>query len=186
MDCQQFLARFSEFFDGRAEAGVLEEMEAHRACCERCRRYSYILETGGNLLRGLPALDVPPDFRPRLDHRIFHLEDGASIAKQSLTSGARMVSVVAVAVFVALSAWAPTMSRSEPVAVELPAVVVADPPAPSFTPNEPKPTFPRNLSIFTTTEFQDGIWGDPHDLLREYSPILDRRRTQPLVRVGIE
>ena len=62
----------------------------------------------------------------------------------------------------------------------------AEPPAAAFTPAEPTPTFPKNLSIFTETEFQDGIWGDSHKLLREYSPILDHRRSQPLIRVGIE
>jgi hypothetical protein len=120
-----------------------------------------------------------------LDHRIFHLEDGASIARQSLGSGATLVSVIAIAVLVSLSAWAPGVDRPTPT-VLLPEVVVAAPPAPVFTPSPASPTFSRNLSLFSTTEFRDGIWGDSHDLLREYSPILDRRREQALVRVGIE
>jgi anti-sigma factor RsiW len=185
MDCQNFLARFSDFTDGRAEEAVSREMEAHRSCCERCRRYSDTIEAGMELLRGLPALEVPPDFRPRLNHRIFHLEDGVSLARPSLGSGATMASVLAVAGLVALSAWAPAVGDFEPV-MDLPAVVVADPPDAAFTPTQPNPTFPRSRSFFTTTEFQDGIWGNSHDLLREYSPVLDRRRNQALVRVGIE
>jgi len=184
MDCQQFLVGFSDFTDGRAEAGVSREMEAHRSACDGCRRYSNAVGTGRDLLRALPPLDLPSDFRPRLDHRILHLEDGASIARQSLGSGATMVSVLAVAILVALSAWAPRVDHAAPT-VDLP-VVVVDPPAGVFTPVRATPTFPRNLSIFSTTEFQDGIWGDSHDLLREYSPILDRRREHALVRVGIE
>jgi anti-sigma factor RsiW len=185
MDCQQFLSLFSDYFDGRAEASVLEEMEAHRLACERCRRYSRTYEVGRDLLRSMPTLDVPSDFRPRLDHRIFHLEDGASIARQSLGSGATLVSVIAVAFLVSLSAWAPGVDRPAPT-VQLPEVVVVAPPAAVFTPSPASPTFSRNLSLFSTTEFRDGIWGDSHDLLREYSPILDRRREQALVRVGIE
>jgi hypothetical protein len=184
MDCHRYLAQFSEFYDGRAEVGVSQEMEAHRSACERCRRYSDTLEVGGDLLRALPTLDVPPDFRPRLDHRIFHLEDGVSIAREALGTGATTVSVLIVAVLVAFSAWAPAVKVMNPV-VELP-VVVAKPPAASFTPARTNPTFPRNLSLFTTTEFQHGIWGDSHDLLREYSPILERRRNQALIRAGIE
>ena len=182
MDCQQYLARFSEFFDGMAEAGSSEEMEAHRSACDRCRRYSDTVEAGGTLLRALPNLDVPPDFYPRLDHRIFHLEDGASIARESMGTGATTVSVLAVAILVSLSAWAPAVTVANP-AVELP-MVVAEPPSASFTPVRNNPTFPRNLSLFGTTEFQDGIWGDSHDLLRKYSPILERRRNQALI--GVE
>ncbi|TFH66138.1 MAG: hypothetical protein E4G90_05105 [Gemmatimonadales bacterium] len=185
MDCQVYLAQFSEFFDGRAELGVSKEMEAHRSACERCRRYSEIVMAGGNLLRALPPMDLPGDFRPRLDHRIFHVEDGTSIAKESMGTGATTVSVLAVAVLVALSAWAPAVNFAEP-AVELPAVVVARRPASPFTPARTGPTFPGNLSLFRTTEFQDGIWGDSHELLREYSSILERRRNQALIRVGIE
>ena len=183
MDCQVYLAQFSEFFDGRAELGVSKEMEAHRSACERCRRYSEIVMAGGNLLRALPPrhvereavpqadevaalCDLPGDFRPRLDHRIFHVEDGTSIAKESMGTGATTVSVLAVAVLVALSAWAPAVNFAEP-AVELPAVVVARRPASPFTPARTGPTFPGDLSLFRTTEFQDGIWGDPHELLRE-------------------
>lgn len=185
MDCPQFLVQFSEFLDGRAEAQVSEEMEAHRSSCGRCRRYLRTIETGREVLRSLPALEVPPDFRPRLDHIIFHLEDGTAIARQSLGSGATMIAVLAVAALVVVSAWAPGVNRGDP-SFELPPVLVAEPPPASFTPAAGTPTFSRNLSIFTTTEFRDGIWDDSHDLLREYSPILDRRRDQLLSRVGIE
>jgi hypothetical protein len=108
----------------------------------------------------------------------------SSSPKSALRSGARLGSVLSVAALIAAAAWAPSV-RQPPAAVELPAVVVAEPPAASFTPTGTTPTFPRNMSIFTTTEFQDGIWGDSHNLLREYSPILEHRR-QPLIRVGIE
>ena len=185
MDCQKFLDHYSEFIDGRGQEETFREMEAHRYECERCRSYSRTFEAGRELLQELNTLDVPSDFRPRLDHRIFHLEDGASLARPSLGSGATMASVLAVAVLLAFSAWAPAVGDVEPL-VELPALVVASPPGASFTPARTAPTFPATRSLFTTTEFQDGIWGDSHDLLREYSPVLDHRRSQPVVRVGIE
>lgn len=184
MDCQRYLAQVSEFLDGRATPELSGEMEAHRSECDRCREYTGTLEEGGALFRSLTPLEVPADFRSRLDHRIFHLEDGASIARHSMGSGATMVSVVTVAALVTLSAWAPSVHLGDP-NIELPAVVV-EPPAPSFLPTPAHPSFPRNMAIFSTTEFQEGIWGDSHDLLREYSPILDRRRGQAHARIGIQ
>ncbi len=183
MDCQQFLARFSDYLDGRIEEGGVLEMERHQSGCDRCRKYARTLQSGIELLRALPPLDLPADFRPRLGHRLFHFEDGSP--RSSRGSGATMVSVLSVAALIAAAAWAPTIGQPDPT-LELPALVVAAPPAASFTPAQGSPTFPRNLSIFTTTEFRDGIWGDSHSLLREYSPVLEHRRSQPLIRVGIE
>ena len=185
MDCQLYLARFSEHLDGRTLAEFSEEMEAHRSSCESCRRYAEVLEAGTKLFRELPALDLPTDFHPRLEHRIHHLEDGAAIASDSLGTGATTFAVLAVAAVLAVSAWAPKMGPGGH-SVELPPVVVAEPQAPAFTPSPSAPTFTRKLSLFTTQEFRDGIWGDSHRMLREYSPISDRRRDQTLVRVGIE
>lgn len=185
MECQQFLSRFSEFIDGRTGALVSRKMEAHREACEGCRRYAKTVEAGIKLLRDAPSPEFSPDFRARLDHMIFHVEDGASIARQSLGSGATLFSVLAVAVLVSISAWAPRVNQGETY-LELPPILVAEPEDPHFTPRPPPPSFRRNLAIFTTAEFQDGIWGDPHEILREYSPILDGRRDSQQGRVGIE
>jgi len=185
MDCQEYLLRFSDHLDGRTAGDESERIEMHRSECDRCSRYSQTLEAGRSLLQTMPDLDVPPDFRARLNHRIFHLEDGAQIARESSGSAATMASVFTMALLLAVSAWAPALGSIQP-SVELPAVVVGEPPTPDFTLVPYTPTFPRDLSIFTTTEFQDGIWGDSHDLLREYAPILDRRRPSAHVRVGIE
>ncbi|MGD2123255.1 MAG: zf-HC2 domain-containing protein [Gemmatimonadota bacterium] len=185
MDCQKFLARFSDFLDGDLDDEAAGEMERHRSSCERCRRYARTLQSGIELLRSLPPLDVPRDFHPRLDRRLFSRDDQGPDSRSPLGSGATLGAVLSVAALVAIAAWAPSIRLSTPI-MDLPAVVVAEPPAASFTPAQPRPTFPRNLSLFTTAEFQDGIWGDPHKLLREYSPILEHRRSQPLLRVGIE
>lgn len=185
MDCQQFLDHFSEFLDGNTESESWGEMDRHRSGCEECRRYAHTLQSGLEVLKDLPPLEVTPDFQARLARRILHLEVGPSVDRSSTGSGATLVSVLSVAALVALAAWAPSVRRPRPV-LELPAVVVAEPPAPTFTRVQPRPTFPRSFSLFTRTEFRDGIWGDSHSLLREYSPILEHRRSQPLIRVGVE
>jgi hypothetical protein len=70
--------------------------------------------------------------------------------------------------------------------VDLPAVVVATPSPPSFRPVSGSPTFPRTFPLHRTGEFQDGIWGDTHTLLFEYSSLSERRRDLDLVRTGTQ
>ncbi len=184
MDCPDFLERFSEFMDGQAREDLVREMEDHEAVCPRCRRYARTLHEGRELLRSLPTLEVSPDFRARLDHRIFHIEDGAEIARESLGSGATTFSILTVASLLALAAWAPFIA-SDPT-LELPAVVVARPSAPSFTFVPRKPTFSRGPSVFSSTGFQEGIWGDAHSLLFEYSILSGRRRDPDPARTGVQ
>lgn len=185
MECSEYEAVSSEFRDGRTRQQLSKEIEAHLAVCPRCRRYAVALEEGVRLLRNLPDLDVPEDFRARLTHRIYHVEDGASIARETLGSGATTLSVVAVALLLALAAWTPKAGGVRP-SVELPAVVVATPPAPSFAPAPRRSTFPRGPSVFTRAGFQDGPWGDPHRVLFEYSSLSERRRSTVLSSVGIQ
>ena len=183
MDCQEYLRTFSDDLDGLADAEISLAMEQHRSACADCRRYSEILEAGAGALRSLPALELPPDFRARLDHRIFHIEDGPSIARESLGTGATTVSILALAALLAVSAWAPVVGTGRPMS-ELPALIVEGPIPPTLSPDSARTTFHRSRSLFVTTEFREGIWGDSHELLREYSSLSERRRAETAVRVG--
>ena len=185
MQCAEYLALSSEFRDGLTREPQVGEIEAHLASCPDCRRYHLALEKGVDLLRALPPLDVPDDFKPRLRHRIYHLEDGATIVRESQGSGATTFSVMALAVFFAFIAWAPRAGAEGP-SVELPPVVVGGPPHRAFTPSPRKSTFPKSPSLFTTADFQDGPWGDTRQLLFEYSSLSERRRGSSLSRVGIQ
>ena len=185
MECSQFLALSSDFLDGRIGADLSDEMTGHLAVCESCRRYHSALEQGVDLLRALPDLDPPEDFKARLTHRIYHIEDGPRIARESLDSGATTLSVVAVALLLGLAAWIPRADLGGK-AVELPPVVVRSPATETFTPRHRRPTFPRGPSVFTTADFQDGPWGDTHRLLFEYSSLSERRRSAVLSAIGIQ
>ena len=185
MQCSEYLALSSDFRDGRIKGNLEGELEAHLAGCHRCRRHQVALEKGVDLLRALPTLDVPDDFEPRLSHRIYHIEDGASIAREALGSGATTLSVVGVAVLLALAAWTPWTGGDEPT-LELPAVVVGTPPVRTFTPGPRRSAFSRNSSIFARTDFQDGPWGDTHQVLFEYSSLFERRRSPALTQIGIQ
>lgn len=186
MDCSEYLEHASEFLDGRAEESLAGRIDGHLSRCPRCRRHNTILEEGLRLLQTLPEIDIPSDFQPRLDHRIFHLEDGSSLAREHLGSGVTAVSVLTMAVLMAFAAWTPRMSGSDRTALELPAVVVNERPERSFTPRARPPTFSRGLSLFTTADFQEGVWGDTHQLLFEYSSLSARRRGPGLTRTGLQ
>jgi hypothetical protein len=185
MECSEYVAVSSEFRDGRTKRELSKKIEAHLSVCPRCRKYQHALEEGVGLLRTLPDLEVPADFRARLVHRIYHIEDGASIARESLGSGATTLSLFAVALLLAVAAWTPRTGVVRP-SIELPPVVVAAPPPPSFTPTPRRSTFPRGPSVFTAAGFQDGPWGDTHRVLFEYSSLSERRRSAVLSRVGIQ
>jgi hypothetical protein len=163
------------------------EMEDHLRGCPACRRYRRAVEAGIRLVRALPPLEISHDFRPRLNHRIYHLEDGASIARETLGSGATTVAVLAVAALLAVAAWTPTLRGMGPTqGQETPLALEPVPEPPVFTPPSEGSTFPRRLSPFTADNFQDGLWGDTHQLLFEFSSLSQRRRTTDLVRVGVE
>jgi anti-sigma factor RsiW len=186
MECSEYVAVSSEFRDGRTGRELSKEIEVHLSVCPRCRRHQHALEKGVGLLRTLPDLEVPEDFRARLVHRIYHIEDGASIARETLGSGATTLSVLAVALLLAAVAWTPRTGVGRP-SIELPPVVVAAPPPPSsFTPPSRRSTFPRGPSVFTASGFLDGPWGDTHRVLFEYSSLSERRRSAVLSRVGIQ
>jgi len=185
MQCSEFQVLSFEARDGRIDGNREGELEIHLAACPRCRRFQDALEKGVELLRSLPSLDVPDDFRPRLSHRIYHIEDGASIARETLGSGATTLSVVGVAILLAFAAWTPRTGIGG-TSLELPAVVVDQPPTRSFTPSHRRPTFPRRPSFFTTADFQDGPWGDAHRVLFQYSSLSGRYRNPSLSRMGIQ
>lgn len=185
MDCSEYLEHASELLDGRVDEAMARKLEAHLSGCPRCRHHRQALEKSLALVHTLSTLEVPQDFGPRLSHRIFHLEDGSSIARESLGSGATTAAVLAMAVLLALVAWTPSMG-GDGVTLELPPLVVAGPPSDTFTPRARPPSFSRGISLFSTADFQEGVWGDPHQLLFEYSSISERRRGQYLSRVGLQ
>ena len=51
MNCQQFLAGFSDFLDGKIEEDLAGEMENHRSSCKQCGRYAHTVRSG---------LELPP------------------------------------------------------------------------------------------------------------------------------
>lgn len=181
MSCKEFLDSFSDFEDGLLAGAELEAFEGHRDACPSCRRYVEVVRQGRALLASLPPLEVGDDFSPRLEHRIHHLVDGAPLVRdRDSASGTTAVTVLAIAVLMALAAWSPSMRR--PLVVELPAIVVDQPP--------PRPIQLRYrmdpLRVDGADAYSRTLWSGANQVLFETSPLGERYRQASLSRVGLE
>src|SRR5689334_9522935 len=125
MTCSEFQDRFSDYYDGTGEPSFLGDAGAHLADCPGCRRYHAVVSEGSRILRSAPRVTVSEDFFPRLQHRIFHLEDGPALGHAEAGSGTTVSAAVAIAALIALAAWSPALMR--PPEVQLDPIVVSRP-----------------------------------------------------------
>lgn len=114
MICQDFLARYSEFVDGELDPRRAARMQEHLVDCAACARYDRVVRQGTEIARGLPEVEPSYDFFPRLQHRIYNLEEDLRSRRDASTTGAAVS--LAVAGALALLAWAPLLrSALDPV-----------------------------------------------------------------------
>jgi len=170
MDCSNLIDRFTDYLDGSAATEEIRAMEAHLAGCPSCRRYKVVLENGASLLRSLPKAELRDDFAPRLQHRLYHVQEERSLSEHA-ASGAPALAVFGIAVLLAAVAWAPLLRGSAPV-VELQPIVVD---------RAPTRVSPRTDGIMNVRSVDDpvldrNLWDGA--TLYEYSQ-LGRRAPQP-------
>jgi len=128
MECEEFLQGYSSYLDGRADPPERENFDAHLESCDSCARYHRVMRRGLEVFRDLPRVTGSSDFLPRLQHRLYHVDDRIPYGS-SPAGNAALVAVAAVGILAL--AWLPFAVRA-PVEVELPAVAVeAPPPAPA-------------------------------------------------------
>jgi len=171
MDCSEFLRRFSEFYDAPQAALVREEAEAHIAECGKCARYQDVVSRSVALLHSMPKAELAESFRPRLQHRLFHLADGGSVARPGEGSATPALTVLGMAILLTAVAWSPTLGSGVP-EVDLPAIIVSVPPMldPLFELDAFGPT-PVSSGLLS-----GGLWSDAENLLFEYSAMSERYR----------
>ena len=121
MECNEFLEGYSAYRDGLVDEAERDAFRAHLESCESCARYDRVVRKGTDVLRDLPPVDPPSDFLARLQHRIYHIEDGIPLDASLRGGGAALMAVAAVGLLAL--AWLPFAARA-PVEVELPAVAV--------------------------------------------------------------
>lgn len=193
MNCSEFRDRFSDYFDGTGEPSFVADADDHLAECEGCRRYRDVVSRGSELLRDLAPVAVSEDFLPRLQHRIYHIEDGPALGRAAMSgSGTTVAAALAVAAVIALAAWAPVLVR--PPRVALAPVVVsrpeprlvgvrppllwgspaAGPATVSYSVDLSPEAFVLSVELTTETfvnEVEHGLWDDPTVFVR-YSPLV--------------
>lgn len=166
MECKGFLERFSEFYDG--EAADARVFEQHATECAGCRRYAETVTRSLALLRTIPGVAVCDDFHPRLQHRIYHLQEDLARRRHGAPF-TRLGVAFAATILLALAVWGPELVRTTP-EVALPPIVVSAPPssraeAPSATVRY------RNIRLLDSTLVGDDLWSRA---LYEYSPLSQR------------
>jgi len=125
IDCNTFVARYSEFRDGELSWAESVEMEAHVDDCESCAHYHRVLQRGTDVFRGLPELEVSDDFGDRLRWRLHQADDEMRRARSG-AAPAQAAGTLAIAAAVAFTAWVPLM-HPHPFVGRLPAVAAAAP-----------------------------------------------------------
>src|SRR5688572_22761241 len=126
MTCPEFQARFSDYYDGTGEPAFMTEASSHLDGCAECRRYRDVVEQGIQILKAVPTPSVSDDFLPRLQHRLYHLEDGPALARgETAGSATTTTTAMAIAVLIAVAAWSPVLVKAPEVALD--PIVVSQP-----------------------------------------------------------
>ena len=153
------------------------------AACGKCARYQEVVSRSVALLQVMPRAELAESFRPRLQHRLFHLDDGGVVGRPGRGSATPAVTVLGMAILLTAVAWSPTIGSGVP-EVRLPAIVVSGPPTldplldPLLDPDVAglmpvSSGFPASSGLFP-----GGLWSDAKSLLYEYSPMSERYRGQ--------
>lgn len=125
VDCPQFLDEYSEFRDGLLSRDRMRAFQAHLDACESCARYDRVVEQGIRVFRDLPEVEPSQDFIPRLQHRLYHVDEELR-RPSSHASGVPLGFTLAIASIIGVSAWMPVV-RPRPSLVQLPPVVAHAP-----------------------------------------------------------
>jgi hypothetical protein len=171
LECSRFLEGYSAFRDGELEKWESEVYEAHLRSCPSCARYDRIIDRGVQLYRENCELAPSDDFLPRLQHRLYHVDEELRGAGRS-GSGASAALTLGISAIIAAMAWVPAL-RTEPAVLELPPVAARAPVAPLA---EPGLLFHRGPFLvrepLPRTEMGT-MFGDPmaRDNFFRYSPV---------------
>lgn len=187
MRCSDFLAGFSEFYDAANGSPERAAAIAHMAECEACARYNEVVERGIELLRNIPRKELGENFRPRLEHRLFHLADEEALGRGGSASGTTVATAVGMAVLLAAVAWAPSIRKSVP-EVELQPIVVSAPPARAGTSSVSPPMFFQTNPFAPRRDKSEDMWSASLTLLWEYSPLTRKYQDSGLLlrRTGLD
>lgn len=147
------------------DSATLYDFREHICGCDSCARYDTVVGEGAKLYRDYTEIEPGCDFLPRLQHRIFHVEEDAARLGQR-ASGTSVLFTTAIAGMIGLAAWAPLV-RPAKATLELPSVAAHAPHRSDTTP----------VLFRSGPLLDDRVWTEPntgppiHSLFFEYSPM---------------
>jgi anti-sigma factor RsiW len=167
MNCSEVVGRFTEYLDGNTSPDDAAAIQTHLDGCASCVRYRNVVIHGADLLRALPEPELREDFEPRLQHRLFHVDDERVLGIHS-SSGTPAMTVLGIALLLTAVAWSPTLFSGAPV-VELAPIVVDR--APNRSPFRAASSPPGTFSS-KSDDLDEGLW--ENTLLYNYTPLSQR------------
>lgn len=108
MNCTEVVNSFTEYLDGSVSECEATAIDAHLEGCRSCVRYRNVLVHGSEVLRSLPRPELREDFEPRLQHRLYHVDDDRLLGAHA-ASGAPAMTVLGIAIMLTAVAWSPTL-----------------------------------------------------------------------------
>lgn len=178
MNCSDFVARFTDYLDGSARPEDVRAMDEHLEGCDSCRRYKNVIEHGASVLRSLPEPELREDFAPRLQHRLYHVQDERT-SSDHVASRAPALTVLGIALVLTAVAWSPLLRSGVPV-IELDPIVVDHAP----TTFQVVPASTRGVQP-ASPDLDGRLWDNTR--LYEYSPLSRRYDGRPRPRqVGFD
>lgn len=99
MVCKEFIDRYTEYIDGALAAGERRRFDTHLKGCKSCRRYQRVLTRGLAMWRALPRVTASPDFLPRLQHRLYHVDESTNRSWRGQLGRAAAIAVVSAGLF---------------------------------------------------------------------------------------
>ncbi|TVR64753.1 MAG: hypothetical protein EA422_05760 [Gemmatimonadales bacterium] len=192
MTCDDFLTRYSDLQDDAVPDRDRERLRAHLHGCESCRKYDAVVRRGVDILHDVPELRVRQDFRERVLHSVYTMEERERIRRfrPQAASGGGTMALVAAAVLVVVAVWTPNLWQQTP-SVELPVLVVNGPGAaaedlPYVLGSDPLATpMGRGGAAVPSLMVDADLWSGSNVLLYEHSPLYHRYRNPALVRAGL-
>lgn len=154
MQCNSFVERYTDFRDGLLSPEQETEFEEHLEACPACRRYDRVIHGGIDLLCELPTPEASEDFMPRLQHRLYNLDQGVLDASSNRFLGSAALVAVASVGLLALF-WLP-FAANVPIEVELPAVAAERPPEQLVTFERQMPSLLRSGPFVEPASLLDG------------------------------
>lgn len=106
IDCAAFMSCHGEYADGLLDVRLAARLRAHVGACAACARYDRVVRRALELVEELPVVEPSPDFEQRLQHRLFHIDDGDVLGPRPAAGAA---AALALAAAVALLAWSPVL-----------------------------------------------------------------------------